>query len=120
MSPNFAAMLDRIKREQAKRLLAAAVLLQAEHKRDLSRSNPFPHDNPSIPGEYPKGRTWNLRDSVAVEPTTVEGVMRNGWRVRVGYLKGAWYIEALRKIGRLTVVDTANRIRDRLQRIIRG
>lgn len=91
-----------------RRLLAAAVLLQAEHKRDLSTTYP----PASKPGEYPHARTLNLRDSVTVVP--IEG----GWRV--GYLPSASYIAPLAARGRLTILDTARRIAARLRKILGG
>lgn len=99
---------DLQKRLDAK-VKAAAALLQGEHKRDLSKSHP----PASRPGEYPHFRTLNLRDSVAVRQVRL-GIYR------VGYLTGARYILFLMGRKRLTVVDTANRIRQRLERIIRG
>lgn len=91
------------------RVKAAAALLQAEHKRDLSKSFP----RASQPGEYPRFRTLNLRDSVGVTQVR-QGIYR------VGYFSGAWYILVLAARKRLTVVDTAARLKDRLMRIIRG
>jgi len=91
------------------RVKAAAALLQGEHKRDLSKSYP----RASVPGEFPRFRTLNLRDSVGVSQVR-QGVYR------VGYLSSAWYILALSARKRLTVVDTATRIKARLMRIIRG
>ncbi len=112
----FDAMLERIRKDNAKRLLAAALKLQAEHKADLSTSYP----RASVKGEFPHGRTWNLRDSVTVDPASVNGILDNGGWVRVGYLRNAWYILALSKIGRLTIKDTTRRIRSTLERIIKG
>lgn len=91
-----------------RRLLAAAVLLQAEHKRDLSKTFP----PASVPGQFPAARTLNLRDSVAVVP------IKDGFRV--GYLQNAFYVVPLVRRGRLGVADTAERIRNRLLKIIRG
>ena len=67
--PDLNALLQR-------RILAAAVLLQAEHKRDLSKTYP----PASRPGQYPAARTLNLRDSVTVVP------IPGGWRI--GYRGG--------------------------------
>lgn len=90
------------------RLIAAAVLLQAEHKRDLSKTFP----PASAPGQFPAARTLNLRDSV----TVVE--IQDGFRV--GYLVNAQYIVPLVKRGRLGIYDTAGRVRPRMQKLIRG
>ncbi len=100
--------LATIERDLRRRLLAAAVLLQAEHKRDLSKTFP----PASVPGQYPAARTFNLRDSV----TVVE--IEDGYRV--GYLVNASYLIFLASKGRLTLMDTALRIRPRLLKIITG
>lgn len=100
--------LRRLEADIRRRLLAAAVLLQAEHKRDLSKTFP----PASSPGQFPAARTFNLRDSVAVVP------IKDGYRV--GYLANAAYIVWLVKRGRLGIIDTLQRIRPRVNRIIRG
>ncbi len=110
---------DDLAGEVAKRLLAGGLLLQAEAKRDLSRSNPAPHANPAPPGQFPRGRTWNLRDGVVVDPAAVDAVRRT-MRVRVGLLGGAWYGEALRRRGWLGIPDTARRIAGRLKALLGG
>lgn len=112
------ARLRELDLEIAKRLLAAALLLQAEHKRDLSKANPAPHRHSSKPGEYPRARTYNLRDAVEVEPRSPAGIADNGLKVRVGYLKSAEYILELTKKNRKNVEDTAQRIKGRLRAII--
>ena len=92
-----------------RRLLAAAVLLQAEHKRDLSKTFP----PASSPGQFPAARTLNLRDSV----TVVE--IPGGWRI--GYLPSvAAYLPVLIRRGRRGIHDTARRIMPRLLKIIGG
>jgi len=92
-------------------LMGAAVLLQAEHKRDLSKANPAPHLNPSKVGEFPRARTYNLRDAVAVEKV-------GPYEVRVGYLANAWYIVPLSVRARLNVTHTAQRIKSRIDAIL--
>jgi hypothetical protein len=108
----------RLREELAKRVLAAAVLLQAETKRDYSRSNPRPHNNPAPRGEFPRGRTWNLRDGIAIIPATVEGVMAEGGRVRVGYLPAAFYGVVLANKGWKGIKDTYVRVRQQLAKIL--
>ncbi len=98
--------LRRLEADIRRRLLAAAVLLQAEHKRDLSRTFP----PASSPGQYPAARTFNLRDSVTVAP------IPDGYRV--GYLANASYLVFLAARGRLTIIDTARRIAPRLRKIM--
>lgn len=100
--------LANARRQLNRRLLAAAVLLQAEHKRDLSKTYP----PASKPGQYPAARTLNLRDAVTVIP------IKNGFRV--GYLVNAAYIVHLVARGRLGLLDTAQRIMPRLRKIIGG
>lgn len=97
-----------LRRRLDRRILAAAVLLQAEHKRDLSKTFP----PASRPGQYPAARTLNLRDSVTVAP------VRDGYRV--GYFTNASYVVYLAIRGRLTVLDTAQRIGPRMARILRS
>lgn len=112
------AMVERIERRAAERLLAVAVAFQAEAKKDYSRrSNPFPHDKPSKPGQWPAGRTWNLRDSIAVDPPTVAGIVAAGLVVRVGVLRGAYYGAILTAKGWRGLKDTLARVRGRLARI---
>lgn len=118
------AAFDDLKRrateEAARRLFAAAVLLQAEAKRDYSRSNPAPHGNPAPKGEFPRGRTWNLRDGIAIDAAGPAEVAAAGLRVRVGYLTGASYGGALSRRGWLGVKDTYARVRDRVARLMGG
>ncbi len=95
----------------AEELLKLAVVLQAEHKADLSRRHNGPprYDHPAAPGEFPAARTFNLRDSVAISPSTKAEIGRE-LRVRVGYLEGAKYGAFLAARGYLTVDHTAIRL----------
>jgi hypothetical protein len=111
---NTAKVLAGLVQQNDDRLKAAALLLQAEHKRDLSTANPAPHRNSSRPGEYPKARTYNLRDAVAVER------VQKGVEWRVGYLKNADYIVALTRNLRKNVFDTARRVQSRIAKILNG
>lgn len=99
----------RVRRMSARKLLAAGVALQLAHKKRLSVANPFPHDNPSVQGEYPKARTFNLRDSVTVTPISLSEIEATG-RVRVGYLPRAFYIIPLAQRDRKTVIDTLREV----------
>ncbi len=103
----------------AKRLLAAALHLQAEAKRDYSRSNPAPHDHPAPRGEFPKGRTWNLRDSVAVDPASLATIAKT-LTVRVGWLSGAKYGFFLMQKGWKGLRDTLARTRPQLEALLGG
>jgi hypothetical protein len=107
------AWYQNVLNEVDKRVLAAATLLQAEHKRDLSRMNPPPHLNSSKPGEFPKARTLNLRNAVTLKKISVA-------HYRVGYLTNASYIVFLSRRLRKTIKDTAERIKAKLEAIIRG
>lgn len=44
----------------------------------------------SQPGEYPRADTGNLRNSVAIEHTTLSQIMRTG-SIRIGYYPQGWY-----------------------------
>lgn len=107
------AMADRHRREAAKRLLKAAAVLQAEHRRDLSRGNPAPHGDPAPPGEFPKARTGNLVAQVGVEPDPA-AVLRE-LRARVGLRPAGFYGGALRRRGWRGLRDTLDRARDRVR-----
>ena len=121
---NTDAAFDDLKRRAndalAARLFAAAVLLQAEAKRDYSRPNPAPHDNPAPKGAFPAGRTWNLRDGIAIDAASPADVAAAGMRVRVGYLTGASYGGALARKGWLGVKDSYSRVRDRVAKLLGG
>lgn len=95
-----------VQRDLDRRIQAAAALIVAEHKRDLSTTFP----PASRPGQYPAARTLNLRDAVRAVP------IPGGWRV--GYSVNAAYILHLAKRGRLTVRDTVARLAPRLRRLL--
>ena len=103
----------------AKRLLAAALVLQAESKADYGRSNPAPHANPAPRGEFPRGRTWNLRDGVAIEPADLATVAKT-LRVRVGWLSAARYGYFLQARGWKGIRDTLARTLPRLRQVLGG
>lgn len=115
---HFATAIDQlVKRAQeglAKRLLMAAVVLQAQAKSDYSKSNPAPR------GQFPRGQTWNLRDSVAIQPTTIAGIIREGQTVRVGYLPAAFYGAALANRGWKGITDSYASVLGEVEKIIQG
>ena len=117
---SFDDLKKRANDEVAKRLFAAALLLQAEAKRDYSRANPAPHASPAPKGTFPKARTFNLRDSVAIDAASPADVTAAGLRVRVGYLTGAAYGGSLVRKGWLGVKDTYDRVRDRVAKLLGG
>jgi hypothetical protein len=106
-SDAFDAAWERTQGLVAKSLLKKALILQTAHKRHLSVANPKPHDRPSKPGEYPKARTFNLRDAVAIEPRDL-GAIRRTLIVRVGVLTTALYGPILSgpKFKRKGIADT--------------
>ena len=104
----------RIEEAVARKLIAAAIILQTEHMADLSTGPP-----PSARGEFPHYVTHNLRSAVDYEPKNVAAVAAEG-EVRVGYQRRAWYILALIKIGRKSLRDTLERVRARMQGMLGG
>lgn len=119
MSLDPAAILERIKAEAARRLLAAALALQAAHRGDLSAGNPSPHDNPAPKGQFPRLRTGGLRAGVAIEPATVAGVVARGG-VAVGYRPSAAHGIFLGGKGWKWLIDTYRREQPRLRVILAG
>lgn len=104
------AIIEWTEQLSAQLLMANAIKLQVRHKRNLSVANPRPHTDPSQPGEFPKARTYNLRDSVAIEPRSLAVIARTGM-VRVGVLVSAIYGEYLTASGRKGIVDTHNELK---------
>lgn len=87
---DLAAFDTRLHDRAARTLLRNALTLQAEHKRRLSIANPRPHKNSSHAGQYPKARTFNLRDAVVIEPASLD-VITQSLSVRVGISISAFY-----------------------------
>lgn len=104
------AISDELRAKAAKTLLTNAVKLQLRHKRNMSRANPAPHTSPSKAGEYPKARTFNLRDAVAIEPRDLKTIEMTG-RVRVGVLVNAVYGEYLFRAGWKGIIDSHNELK---------
>lgn len=113
MAWNGDAMKANRRDQLAKRLIAAAIILQTEHTADLSSTYP----PASKPGEFPHGRTWNLRSAIDYEPKTAAEVARD-MEVRVGYQQRAWYILRLVKLGRKSLRDTMKRVRGRINQML--
>jgi hypothetical protein len=99
----------------AQSLIAIAALVQGEHMRDLSQSYP----PASRPGEFPHGRTWNLRSSVDYEPKSKADVAATG-RIRIGYQERAKYIVWLVQWGRKWLMDTVERVRPRIDSVLKS
>lgn len=104
------SIIDEIREKAAKTLLKNAIKLQVRHKRNLSRANPAPHKNPARRGEFPKARTFNLRDAVAIEPKDLATIEATG-RVRVGVLTNAIYGEYLFRAGWKGIIDSHNELK---------
>ena len=114
-----ARLINAAKDLMARRLLKAALVLQGEAKKDYSTSNPKPHKNPAPKGQFPRGRTWNLRDSIAIWPDNL-GVISNAQKIRVGYLPGAFYGAVLAAKGWKGIKDTYVRVYAVIRGIIQG
>lgn len=114
-----AQRLAELKNATARGLLAAAVTLQSEEKARVNVSNQQ-GKAPSSPGEYPRKRTGFGQAGIVYEPTTVAGVAQ-GMRVRVGYLRNAFYLGYLGvKRKRKWLVDTVKSIRATLATVATG
>jgi len=107
---NLTAFEGELRTQAAKRLLAAALVLQAEHRKDLSRGNPAPHDSPAAKGEFPKARTGHLIAAIGVEPASPAQVKQT-LRVRVGWKPAGFYGLALWRKGWKGLKDTLDRAR---------
>lgn len=96
----------RMRERAAKIILRNMLTLQAAHKKKLSIANPPPkHDKPAKRGQYPKARTFNLRDCVVVEPaslTTIQYTLTG----RTGILMNAMYGAILKAQGWKGIEDT--------------
>lgn len=114
-----ASVMAGVRREAARRLLAAAITLQTDHRLDLSRGNPAPHRSPAPKGEFPRLRTGGLRAGVAVEPASIPAVMSGG-RVVVGYRPSAAHGAYLGGRGWQWLLDTLRREKGKIDAILRG
>lgn len=120
MTPNeLLAFEDRLRTQAAERLAACAVMLQTEEMSNLSVANPHPHLNSSKPGEYPRARTFNLRNSIAFQPSHLNDIKRT-LRIAVGYAAGAFYGPILVAKGWLGLLDTLDTIRPRVAQMLAG
>lgn len=119
MSFDPASVMAGVRREAARRLLAAAIVLQTDHRTDLSRGNPAPHTSPAPKGEFPRLRTGGLRAGVAVHPAGLAEVASAGG-VSVGYRPGAEYGLFLGGKGWKWLLDTLRREKGRIDRVLAG
>lgn len=113
------ASMGRIRAEVARRLLAAALALQAEARADVSRGNPAPHDNPAPKGEFPKLRTGGGRAAIAVTPASVAAVADRG-SVGVGHRRTGAHLLYLSGKGWKGIGDSLQRARGRINALLRG
>ncbi len=102
---DFETAIERNRDHVARKLLSNALILQAEHKKKLSVANPRPYKHPAPKNTYPKARTYNLRDAVVVEPSSLKQIRSLGY-VITGILLGAWYGAILKKLGWKGLADT--------------
>lgn len=113
------AMVQRIRQEAARRLLAAALALQSAHREDVSTGNPAPHDHPAPKGDFPRLRTGGGRAAVVVAPTSIGEVVTSG-QVSVGHREGGQHLFWLAGHGWKGLADTYARERARLRAIVEG
>ncbi len=113
------AIVQRIRAEAARRLLAAAVTLQSAYRADVSKGNPAPHDNPAPKGAFPRLRTGGGRANVAVVPASISEVMASGV-VSVGHREAGKHLFFLAGKGWKGILDTLARERPKIQRILEG
>ena len=115
---NGDAAKHQIEEAVGKRLLAAAVFFQTQHKLALNKSNPRPYLNSSRPGEYPRARTGFGRNNVAYDPADLATVIAEQ-KVRIGFLEPAWYMEYLAQYkGRLGLQATMERLKGQLAQML--
>lgn len=112
-------VVDRIRREAGRRLLAAALTLQTDHRLDLSVGNPSPHKNPAPKGQFPRLRTGNLRSGIAITPASIPEVLARGG-VAVGYRQNAAYGVFLGAKGWKWIIQTYEAERAAIDRILAG
>lgn len=113
MEDNTERVKQDIRTELAKRLIAAAIMLQQAEVQNLATANPPPHNNPAPRGQYPRGRTWNLRSNVVFAPSTIPEVA-DSLSIQVGYRQRAFYGAVLGKRGWKWLADTAVMLRPRI------
>lgn len=119
LKSNVGKAMASVQQALAKRLLAAALLLQSEHQRRLSVSNPRPHRTPAAKGQYPRTRTGALRKGVVVEPTSLADVMAT-MEVRVGLTGNVFYGNVLEEKGWLGLKQTVADLKPKLEALIAG
>ncbi len=111
MSFSVASFEKRADQYAAQVLMRNALVLQAAHKRNLSKANPPPRFlSPAKRGQFPKARTFNLRDAVAIEPRSLAVIEQTGI-VRVGVLVNAAYGEYLKANGWKGIIDTHEQLK---------
>ncbi len=111
------AIVNRVRQEAARRLLGAAIHLQSAHRKNVSTGNPAPHDNPAPKGAFPKLRTGGGRAGVAVEPVSINEIMRSG-AVSVGHREAGKHLFFLAGRGWKGILDTLQQERARIRQIL--
>ena len=117
MTWNGDAAFAAIMQEASRRLLAAAKILQNEHRIRLSVANPPPHRSPAPKGTYPKLRSGRLRAGTIHEPQTIAEIITLE-RIRVGYSKVVPYGAHLYKGGWKGIQDTAKDIQPQMAAVL--
>lgn len=113
------AIIDRVKREAARRLLAAALALRSAHRAAVSTGNPAPHDSPAPKGDYPRLRTGGGRAGVSVSPATL-GEIAAGGSVAVGHRPAGKHLYFLAGTGWKGLTDTLAAERPKIDAILKG
>lgn len=119
MSFDTDSMVARVRAECARRLIAAALALQAEYRADVSDGNPAPHDNPAPKGAFPRLRTGGGRANVSIAPASVAEVQQ-AEQVSVGFRPGGMHLLYLKGRGWKGLADTYGRVKDRLRALVAG
>lgn len=112
-------LIEAAAREMAHRLLFAGQFFINHHRQRVSKSF---HDNgPSKPGEYLHLRTGYGRAGVMMDATSIEDVIRNGMRIRIGQSELSWYmVHQERNRQRLGFAKTAEDLKDQIRFIVLG
>lgn len=114
------AIKRRLEREAAKRMLAAGqAILDAAHA-DFSVPNPYPFNDSSKAGQFPRERSGNLNSAIVMDARYPTHVIQHGFVLKIGYKRRAGYGISLMKKGRLSVKDSYLRVKAQVDQILRG
>ena len=118
------AAAAKVEREMAKRLLRAATFFQVQHMNRVSRPNVKIGrkwvDN-SKPGEYPRLRTGHGRAGVVMDASSIDDVVANGMRIRIGQSQASWYMPFLElERDRLGYIKSAEELIAMVMALVKG